>query len=485
MTQGETSEWKRSERGRAGRLVLGLALIPALAFPGASSARALAGVPEARPDARMSTQDVADEREERALRRVLVLTDGHALRGPARRVEDAWIVELAGREVSLPVDRISRVGEERDLLRELARRRKRLPMALDVDDRGARVEIARWALENGLHEEALTTIDSALRRDADDSGALAVLAALPLEIRLPDGLPEGPKNASGFTREGIELLVRFAGQSIRPTTTELVARRLAASDPQPVRDVLIDELHRPEERRRETACVLLRRLFTPTELLDDPERGADGENGVEVRALVRRAALDVSSRVRDSAARSLRHVGHEGLAAPLVRALDSRSPRVAMNAAEALGVLGHEAAVGPLVGALFTISAQGGSGGVPQAPRSTLAVGRQVAYVSDYDVEIAQGASIADPKISVVEEGVVLTAASLGISGTTTVRPYTVRRHVGAIVDSLRALAGEGTPQSEAPSAWRAWWSENRSRFEGGGAAAAPGSGGSTRPDRE
>ena len=40
--------------------------------------------------------------------------------------------------------------------------------------------------------------------------------------------------------------------------------------------------------------------------------------------------------------------------------------------------------------------------------RSNLTVMNQVAYVQDYDVEIAQGASIADPIISVVEDGVIL-----------------------------------------------------------------------------
>jgi type II secretory pathway component GspD/PulD (secretin) len=40
--------------------------------------------------------------------------------------------------------------------------------------------------------------------------------------------------------------------------------------------------------------------------------------------------------------------------------------------------------------------------------RSNLTVLNQVAYVQDFDVEIAQGASIADPVISVVQDGVIL-----------------------------------------------------------------------------
>ena len=40
--------------------------------------------------------------------------------------------------------------------------------------------------------------------------------------------------------------------------------------------------------------------------------------------------------------------------------------------------------------------------------RSNVTVTNQVAYVQDYDVEIAQAASIADPIISVVQDGVIL-----------------------------------------------------------------------------
>jgi type II secretory pathway component GspD/PulD (secretin) len=40
--------------------------------------------------------------------------------------------------------------------------------------------------------------------------------------------------------------------------------------------------------------------------------------------------------------------------------------------------------------------------------RGNLAVLNQVAYVQDFNVEIAQGASIADPIVNVVQDGVVL-----------------------------------------------------------------------------
>ena len=40
--------------------------------------------------------------------------------------------------------------------------------------------------------------------------------------------------------------------------------------------------------------------------------------------------------------------------------------------------------------------------------RANIAVMNQVAYVQDFDVEIAQGASIADPVIDVIQDGVIL-----------------------------------------------------------------------------
>ena len=84
-----------------------------------------------------------------------------------------------------------------------------------------------------------------------------------------------------------------------------------------------------------------------------------------------------------------------------------------------------------------------------------------MAYVADFDVEIAQGASIADPQINVIGSGAMFTARSLGISG------YSVVQHRKTILKSLAQLTGED--HGKRAKDWIAWW---ETRFDDQEAAA-------------
>jgi hypothetical protein len=126
-----------------------------------------------------------------------------------------------------------------------------------------------------------------------------------------------------------------------------------------------------------------------------------------------------------------------------------------MQAAEALGHMGYPAAVPALVAALPVVRARPaqGGGGSARGPAGHVHVGSQVAYVRDYDVEIAQGASIADPIVDVVTSGVVLDGRSMGVT------TYTFVTHERVIARSLSRLTGEDAGDS--PRAWERWWAEH------------------------
>ncbi len=85
--------------------------------------------------------------------------------------------------------------------------------------------------------------------------------------------------------------------------------------------------------------------------------------------------------------------------------------------------------------------------------RSNLAVMNQVAYVQDFDVEIAQAASIADPIISVVEDGVILDVRPVVSADrrfvTLEVRPTVaeLRRPIRTFVTTLAASGSSVTIQ--------------------------------------
>lgn len=78
------------------------------------------------------------------------------------------------------------------------------------------------------------------------------------------------------------------------------------------------------------------------------------------------------------------------------------------------------------------------------APRSYVFFGRQIAYISDYDVEVAAGAVIADPIVSVLTEG---TTLQIRVIST---------QLAGRISTSLKQLTGQdfGTNRE----AWMRWY---------------------------
>ena len=81
--------------------------------------------------------------------------------------------------------------------------------------------------------------------------------------------------------------------------------------------------------------------------------------------------------------------------------------------------------------------------GEPAVPRAHIAVTKQSAMVTDYDVEVAANAVIAKPIVTVVNEGVILDVAIISIS------EERVR-----IVTALRKLTGLDLPVDA--KAWKA-----------------------------
>ncbi|MFT6715120.1 MAG: hypothetical protein ACJAVJ_002412, partial [Planctomycetota bacterium] len=147
------------------------------------------------------------------------------------------------------------------------------------------------------------------------------------------------------------------------------------------------------------------------------------------------AVLDGSEDVRAECSRALRDLRQAAITQPFIKALGSSSPAVRTNAAEALGTLGFVQAAAPLISALAATSSSGGS---YRPPASHIFIGKQVAYIQDYDVEVAQGASIADPQVNVITEGVVLDVRLLSV------RQELVRvNERSALRGSLKSLLGQ------------------------------------------
>jgi hypothetical protein len=134
------------------------------------------------------------------------------------------------------------------------------------------------------------------------------------------------------------------------------------------------------------------------------------------RFVLRTAVLDGSPDVRLAAA---------GLSRPTLRAddvsylasgLTHQNAKVRVRTAEALGELGHPDAIKMLVlaaphAAKGLAAPDGGNAGT----RGHVAFLQQQAYIRDFDVEVAAGAFIADPKIDVLQTGSVLDVNVFGV----------------------------------------------------------------------
>jgi hypothetical protein len=187
------------------------------------------------------------------------------------------------------------------------------------------------------------------------------------------------------------------------------------------------------------ACLSLRRLC--------PGR-ALGEIAVH-------AVVDPSLDVRDGAILALRDARDPAACGAVVRALASPNARLRSRAAEALGRMGYREAVEPLLELMVAAAPAGGGGGGPV--RANLFSGLSTAYVQDYDLEIAQGASIANPIVAVLESGLVF---DVGVGG---VSSLPVTGEVWDAACALTRLTGERLGTNV--SAWQKWWAAHRDEY--------------------
>ena len=309
------------------------------------------------------------------------------MRARSRHTEEGWETREGPEWVALD-GVVVRARGERELLAETRRRESELDAKAPL----ARVDLARWMLGEGLQQEALAQLDRELRRDPDSSAVIELLREAPIALEASSVGERSAAEAGGAAE--LAAWISF-GAGASPAHAEAAAARIASFEPRVDLEALVRaELLTPQPQRREFATLLARRLL-PGALVSD---------------LSRRAMLDGMGSVRLGAAQAMRAADDVAVLAPPIDALASKTPAVRNNAVEALGVLAHPAAVEPLVAHLAHVA---GGGGAPSGTRANIFLGFQTAYVMDYDLEIAQGASIADPILAVQSSGVILDARSV------------------------------------------------------------------------
>ncbi len=363
-----------------------------------------------------SREEVTAAKRERT---VFHLTDGRVVCADAKIGAGGYSVRSGSEWTWVPNEAVLRATPEREVRRVLNDMRK----ASAVGD-PARVEVAHAALREGLLEESIREIDAVLARDPDQAAARAFVAGAPLTLSFP-----------ASSDRSTEARLVLMGARAQPAYRELAANRLGDAPREAVLAELARALKSPYASVRAFAAFALRRI--------DPKAQAD--------ALVRRAVVDSSETVRVEAARTLRDARDETLVLRVAAALDLQDTRLSTAAATSLGEMGHAAALPVLAARLAALQS---SGGHPGGTRAHLRVGSQVAYVQDFDVEIAQAASIADPIVGMVEDGTLL---DVRVGGTSVVSAADQRRALCLeLCRAMQRISGVELP--EKAERWVAWW---------------------------
>lgn len=237
-------------------------------------------------------------------------------------------------------------------------------------------------------------------------------------------------------------------------------RVAAIGEPALARAAAANLVSLPAARRLEPAVVLLIDGNPKVRAWAAEHLGALGD-GRALKALLTSAVRDRDESVRTAAVVACAALAPNDAAIPFVRGLGSERPGIVMNSARALATLGDPR------GITYIVRKYEGHGESPRAYYSQI---EQQSYISDYDVEVAQTSSIADPIVGVLQEGEVLDVKIHDASIQTT----TVEQ---VLLDSFNRLA-KANARNAADVA--AWWKQHGAsvpRFASAATAGKPAGG--------
>lgn len=322
---------------------------------------------------------------------LLITTGGAKFQGViAKSSKDEVVLETALGKRKFPAAVVAERAPIAPLKEAFERRLK--VMKQSKQELGAREALAIFCRDEGYLDGYAALVESILAEDPTNAKVRAWMDDDARNYELVRN--DQPQDKGRWAREEIDLLFTKLEKS---TWAEAgIARaQLEALDDELLLGPAVKFTKGGSAQRRWVAASLLGRT-------KDVRR---------VKPLYQRALSDPASIVRREAVASLKKTAQGPLIGPFVGALlTNENAAVRVFAAEALGDVGDKAAVKPLVDALAAAA-----DGARQSPHQNISVLNQIAYVKDFDVEVAQSAFIADPIVDIVQDGVVLDASLISI----------------------------------------------------------------------
>lgn len=240
-------------------------------------------------------------------------------------------------------------------------------------------------------------------------------------------------------KRGAALLQKTAGSP--PALAKIGESILLGMAPEILTDVLIKSLKAPKEKVQIKAIDLLARLT--------PEKG--------IIPLIKICIYSRNNRVRESAQRALTGFEHEGIIYPFLKVLKSNTKTYRMNALSSLAMLKDPRTAGALIanlGPSRSVASRNSS-----ARSAHIYVGNITSAVTDFDAEVATSAAIANPKVSLIQDGVLLDVTMLGTSSRP-LRSISERRITARTLKSIT-----GMDYGNDYLLWKEWWKNNRGKI--------------------
>lgn len=368
----------------------------------------------------------------------VVLKDGRSLFGKVQKEEDHLVVvDFLGQAVILK--------EEVKEVKNLDLLRKEYALFPKGNGNAAyHLDLGMWCWKRGLEEEARTHLLRVIEEDPENPAARLGLGHLKVRgIWVEAGtwtrLPDEKKTWIRWIPQGEKGKVQvWVGEE--PNDVYFFVRQACKGTPEEIRRAEASLCKMPASQKQEGLIQALNdrspaiRAYAIESLKESPGK----ETG---RALAQRALCDGDPKIRALAVKHLAEGSFPEVPELLLEGLTSKNAFVRLNAIQSLSSFPSIEAANALIALLQSDQ--------PVVPRANIFVGRQTAYVRDFDAAIATAASIADPVIAHQLEGVVLDVKILGT------HQRTVCAQQGAAHRALCRIAGKDLGRN--PAAWREW----------------------------
>jgi len=332
--------------------------------------------------------------------------------------------------VSFPKESVIAIEDASEIRRKLEKFRSRL----NIDNGDHAATLARWCRQKGCYKEMFELYDRLVKINPENRDLISFINDMSISIRY-DGLDS---KILLSTDEGRRLINKL---NISGPTFREIGKKIISSYPRERKLAILMHGLKSSIKMTQILSIELLSRFTPKEALEP---------------IIGCAILSKKEDVRIAAVKALNCYEVDGIIYPFIRALKSKYKTYRLNALDAIANFKDPRAAGALISNLGS-----SKGGTPTGRRGNIFIGGQHSVVTGFDVNVATAAAIAKPRVSIIQDGVVLDVNILGVSPGAY---YVIKKKERALTaKTLKTVTGQD--YGDDYLLWNEWWNKNQARI--------------------